>query len=307
MSNLIHTYRKAPDDNISKVRDNMVTPEKIQLFNEKRFRETHLRRSVVAIDDTDFLMQMRTARRQSIASMQNDDNALFQWKGRVWNNITESISPAGVSRNDNNDLASIKDRTASTSISECDDDDDEGGDRIVADTFLKSSVASLRGSETATAATADESLSSSSLSSSLHLDAKNTTRDSSSLRGSASELQRPAWYTRLAAISKWERTQEKAYHDTLDERHEANHSKHKQNHKPHFWQWQRQKDGLDFSRDVVLAAGRQESIYAFADSLTDLPSADGNENGGDGNHGENDISRNGNMAKTKKCVLDLIM
>ena len=66
--------------------------EDLNLFSDKRFRETRLRRSVVAIDDTDLLMQMRNDRRRSIISMNKDDGSSGDGRAwnRVWNNITTS-------------------------------------------------------------------------------------------------------------------------------------------------------------------------------------------------------------------------
>mmetsp|Transcript_16906 Transcript_16906/g.35318 ORF Transcript_16906/g.35318 Transcript_16906/m.35318 type:complete len:147 (+) Transcript_16906:3241-3681(+) len=142
----------------------------------------------------------------------------------------------------------------------------------------------------------------------------------------AQQQERPAWYTRLGAVSKLERRQEKSYHDTLDERHEA--ATAETTAVKTSWNWNRRRkqnnskrrnpnhrgsslDGLDFRRDIMLA-NQQHSIYAMADSVTHLPSmADFNNDDDDANENmKTGCMQDTNLAsnpKTKQCVLDLIM
>jgi hypothetical protein len=71
----------------------------ILLFGDKRNRETRLRRSIVSIDDTDYLMEVRTARRRSIALMTaNDDIDLSSGSPTNWNIVWKdfSISPDNI-------------------------------------------------------------------------------------------------------------------------------------------------------------------------------------------------------------------
>jgi hypothetical protein len=248
----------------------------ILLFGDKRHRETRLRQSVVSIDDTDYLMEVRSARRCSIDLMTNDDINLSSRRSpndwnRVWNDF--SVSPENI----RNMLPLNKGKNG-------------GG----------------KAGEEDTIATVDES------SSSLKTD------------GTApAEPRHPSWYNRLGAISRWEHRQEKAYHDTLDKRHEASTIQAlKQNQKhPYYKFWHRRnssRDGLDFSRDLALAQ-RHNSIYAVAGSSTQLPAPDvlntnSDNSNDDNNESENDDSNNGyfqgarpvSNPKTTKCVLDLI-
>eukprot|EP00533_Pseudo-nitzschia_delicatissima_P016032 CAMPEP_0197278830 /NCGR_PEP_ID=MMETSP1432-20130617/19201_1 /TAXON_ID=44447 /ORGANISM="Pseudo-nitzschia delicatissima, Strain UNC1205" /LENGTH=217 /DNA_ID=CAMNT_0042745263 /DNA_START=174 /DNA_END=827 /DNA_ORIENTATION=- len=123
----------------------------------------------------------------------------------------------------------------------------------------------------------------------------------------------PVWYNRLGAMARRERQQEKAYHDTLDEHHNAKTIKalrQQQSHHP-YWRRKSSRDGMDLSRDVALAL-RHNSIYAMADSFTLLPPSDAFNY--DNNDSENGNCENGYIQDTrpaadpkqKKCVLDLI-
>jgi hypothetical protein len=95
--------------------------------------------------------------------------------------------------------------------------------------------------------------------------------------------------------------------------------KQKHNHR-RLQYWHRRnssRDGLDFSRELVLAM-RHNSIYAMADSFTLLPSSDPFKTYNDiseGNEDQVDDSQNGYFQdtrpaaspETKKCVLDLVV
>ena len=281
----------------------------ILLFeNNKRNRETHLRRSILSFDDTDFLMEVRSARRRSIEIMANDDLLLSgvsptNWK-RVWSDF--SISPDNI-RNvfprsrGSNELKEVEEEEEKTPLEVPNLDvsktkSDEGSSSIEASSS-SSSKASLSLSKP----------SSSSVTS---------TTDSSQTK----QAPHHAWYNRLGALARREQQQRKDYHDTLDEHHEAKNEcalRKFQNHPYNFRNWQQRKssrDGLDFSRDVALAL-RHASIYAMADSLTALPSCDAfgtdaeisdeNENRNVSNGYIQDTRRAANT-KTRKCVLDLI-
>ena len=302
------------------------------LFSDKRFRETRLRRSVVSIDDTDFLMKVRDDRRRSIISMNTDDTGV-PWN-RVWNSIPippdnlRNILP--LNRNSGGSRA--------TSVGESEDTDED------TDAISKNLAPNLQKltQDTESEATTDESCSNgksslnssisslktsgSSSFSSLLESPKPSTAATISMLPRAQQQERPAWYTRLGAISKLERRQEKSYHDTLDERHEA--ATVEATAVKTSWNWNRQRkqnnsdrgipnhrgsspDGLDFRRDVMLA-NRQDSIYAMADSVTRLPSmADFNDDDDDANEnmktGYMEDIKLASNPKTKQCVLDLIM
>ncbi len=271
---------------------------KILLFGDKRHRETRLRRSVLSIDDTDFLMEVRSARRRSIEAIVNDDILLssrspMNWN-RVWNDF--SISPDNI-RN----IFPLN--------------GDKDGEREVQQNLLpdlrqttdgKASITPMDESsahkETISSNPPSLSTKRSSLSSLTH-----TTNNSDQ-----TEPPHPAWYNRLGAMARRERQQEKAYHDTLDEHHKAKTVKALRQQQTHpYWRRKSSRDGLDFSRDVALAM-RHNSIYAMADSLTILPPVDAFDI--DNDDSENQHCNNGYIQdtrpaadpKTKKCVLDLI-
>lgn len=71
----------------------------ILLFGDKRNRETRLRQSVISFDDTDYLMEVRSARRCSIDLMTNDDINLSSSRiPKDWNQVLNdfSISPENI-------------------------------------------------------------------------------------------------------------------------------------------------------------------------------------------------------------------
>lgn len=298
----------------------------LNLFSDKRHRENRLRRSVVAIDDTDFLMEMRSARRRSIALMNNDDMQISSGEKTGWNQVWNTISQENI-RNIlplNRSLNRAKD-SERRAIEDKEDD-------ALPIPKLQPGKAQ-RDSQTVTTENETECSSNSFPSGSSRNSSMQSISSSSSLRRSldpttetrSGELgrQRPPWFSHLGAISRWERRQEKAYHDTLDERHEVTAAKHSRASpnlhqqylpKSSLLQWQRRgssRDGLDFSRDIDLAK-RHDSIYALADSVTQLPAMNEfmkeyNElDGDDINTGYRQDLRPVKDPKTKKCVLDLI-
>lgn len=276
---------------------------KIHLFGDKRHRETRLRRSVVSIDDTDFLMEVRSARRRSIETMANDDIGISAISPanfrRAWNDF--SISPDNI-RN----------------IFPLNRSQNEA--RQAEEELLKETIPDLLpGTKTdQTDSVEDESSSSkkpiqSELSSPLPKPPSSVPATSNS---EATESPHPAWYNRIAGLARRERQQEKDYHDTLDDHHKAkeeNAFRRNQNHL-YFRNWQRRssRDGLDFSRDVALAL-RHDSIYAMADSVTFLPSfddfameTDTSEETEKMDNGYIQDTRPAANPKTTKSVLDLI-
>lgn len=298
----------------------------LNLFSDKRHRENRLRRSVVAIDDTDFLMEMRSARRRSIVLMNNDDMHVSSGENTGWNQVWNTISTENI-RN----ILPLNRSLTRANEAECRAIDGEEAD------VLRNPIPKLqpgeeqRDSQTVTTENETEC----SLASFPSESSRNTSMQSisSSLRRSldpttetrSGELgrQRPPWFSHLGALSRWERRQEKAYHDTLDERHEvtaAKHSRANPNHHQQYipnsslLQWQRRgssRDGLDFSRNIDLAK-RHDSIYALADSVTQFPAMNEfmkecNEvDDFDINTGYRQDLRPAVDLKTKKCVLDLI-
>ena len=281
---------------------------KIILFGDKRHRETRLRQSVFSIDDTDFLMEVRSARRRSIETMTNDDILLSSRSPSNWNRIWNdfSISPENI----RNVFPLNKGKNGEREVEEKEK------------SILVEPIPDLlpRKNSDKNVATVDKSSSS---------NETPLSNPSSSLKPPSSsvascthnpdtiEPTHPAWYNRLGAIARRERQQEKDYHDTLDEHQKAKTAKalrQYQNH-PYFKNWQRRqssRDGLDFSRDVALAL-RHDSIYAMADSFTLLPSQDAlttdNDMPNDNENVDNgyiQYTRPAGNPKTKKCVLDLI-
>lgn len=277
----------------------------IILFSDKRNRETRLRRSVISIDDTDFLMEVQSARRRSILLMtSNDDLGLSSGSPTNWKQAWQdfSISP--------DNIRNMLPLNRSNS----------GGSECEEERILRNPIPELSSGKNGakTVATADKSSSLDELSSpdsktppsSLEL-----SRDSITIAGPEhAESRHPSWYNRLGAISRREHQQEKAYHDTLDDHHEATivQALKRNTRHPYFQNWHRRKssrDGLDFSRDVALAM-RHNSIYAMADSLTKIPdfclcNDDANEND-DCHNGYIQDTRPAANQKTQKCVLDLI-
>ena len=276
---------------------------KIQLFGDKRHRETHLRRSVLALDDTDFLMEVRSARRRSIEAMAVDDSGISvaspaNWK-RAWNDF--SISPDNI----RNIFPLTKSQT---------------DPRKVVEDLLEDPIPDLDSDPNASQV--DESSSSKGTTqseSSSPLPKPSSSSVASTSPSEAIESPHPAWYNRLAALARREHQQEKDYHDTLDEHHTAkkvNAFRRNQNN-VFFRNWQQRKssrDGLDFSRDVALAM-RHNSIYAAADSVTFLPPDDSfmvDTNAVDEDENKNihngyiQDTRPAANPKTTKSVLDLI-
>mmetsp|Transcript_6630 Transcript_6630/g.19089 ORF Transcript_6630/g.19089 Transcript_6630/m.19089 type:complete len:336 (-) Transcript_6630:199-1206(-) len=335
----------------------MTTPNDVlDLFSDKRFRETRLRRSFVSIDDTDLQSEMSNALPHSITETTHDgidasSNSSLDspaWRNRVWNNIR--ISPD----NFRNILplrnCSSGGKTTIGKEHEFNDDHDsdenlgvilenlvlktpQGGKESegTADESSSSGNFSLNSTVPPQSPSIREHDSASTLESSLSLSSE-TSAQSSALN---SAIHPPACFTHLGALSKLEHQHEKTYNDTLDEHHEAktvgllrtmNRQYHPNNRPRIRWPRREQpRDGLDFSRDVLLAS-RQDSIHAMTDSVRHLPSSYSNErddcdrDGHGHGHGNDDANqrrvrsstdaRDGRSAmvpKAKKCVLDLII
>lgn len=302
----------------------------IILFSDKRHRETRRRQSIVSIDDTDYLMEMRSARRRSIVLMNNDDTGVSSsgsgpeggvspgWN-QVWNNF--NISPDNIrnilplNSNINTNSNSNKNKNGVGFESE--------EEAILRNHPIPKLLPGKQQQDAETVNTADESdssrrsssKSSSSFSSASSNHAMATALPDEHQQQQQKQKEHPAWYNNLGALSRWEHRQEKAYHDTLDERNEATAiqtiQNQNRNQNNRFWQRRSGRDGLDFSRDVTLAA-RQDSIYALNDSVaqfTLVDDFDSNSNNTDDNENNNGYLQDTRAAtnpKTKKCVLDLI-
>jgi len=289
----------------------------ILTFSDKRQRETRLRRSVVAIDDTDFLMEVRSARRRSIDLMNNDDMDLYPRSPTDWNRVWYNFK-----RSPENVRSMMASNTDKNRGRICEQEE----------AILRNPIPDLLPKIQDDKIVITVETSSSNSSSSPSVPSPSSLAPQHRLTTTAGtapdDPQRPSWYKRLGAISRRQRQQEKAYHDTLDEHHEAKTfqalKKH-QNH-PYFQYWNRSnsiRDGMDFSREVTLAM-RHDSIYACADSLTQLPLDDAFHSDSDMNNANNgDENENGNFnfnsnngyiqdtrpavsPKTKQCVLNLI-
>eukprot|EP00536_Pseudo-nitzschia_multiseries_P003201 jgi/Psemu1/7166/gm1.7166_g len=292
----------------------------LDLFSEKRFRETRLRQSIVSIDNTALLMEMRNARPHSVTPRSHDavDSAPKSssdspaWRNRVWNNI--SVSPGQL----RNILPRKKGRGEAIIIEEEDDLDNDGNSNNEDPGItLENLDIETRKGDKESETTADKSRSStnSPMDSTVPSQASNS-RHQDSLSHPQSSLPLPvetspqatasnnnAWYTELGELSKLEHRHEKAYHDTLDERHEAtavnmlrttSHQHHPNNRR--FLHWPRRgqaRDGLDFSRDLLLA-NRQDSIYAMADSVRHLSSTEYDDNDRDDCDGDDTNREGGN-------------
>lgn len=282
----------------------------ILTLSDKRQRETRLRRSIVAIDDTDYLMKVRSARRRSIDKMNNDDIDLHISTPTDWNRVWYNFTHSPASNTDKSRCMKCEQEEAILRHPIPDLLPKIQDDKIVSTVESSSPNSSSSPSVTASSSLAPQH------------------RLIATAGTAPDDPQRPVWYKRLGAISRRERQQEKAYHETLDEHHEATTFqalKKYQNH-PYLQYWNRSnsiRDGMDFSRDVALAK-RQDSIYACADSLTQLPLGDAfqfdsernNATNGDKNDNSNFNSNSNNgyiqdtrpavSPKTKQCVLDLI-
>ena len=282
----------------------------IELFSEGRHRETHLRRSVVAIDDTDYLIEVKNARRRSIVMMAGDDTGIPNSNSaelkQIWNQF--AISPSNI----RNMLSGGKGRDSGSEVEE---------EKTSSNPIPDLPRGKNENATTVTPSSSEELLSPISSSSLQETSSSSLapSPSSSSADKSTKIMQYPKWFNKLGAISQRERQQEKAYHDTLDEHHEARMRKAMKQKKNHPY-WRRRnssRDGLDFSRDVALAL-RHNSIYAMADSMTQLPSFDAfdidsnilnideRNKADNSNNGYVQDTRPAANPKTKKCVLDLI-
>jgi hypothetical protein len=275
----------------------------IDLISDKRMRENRPRRSIISIDDTDHLMDVRAARRRSIVLLTKAHDDIDVSSYNSWNHVWKNVSPDNIRDMLNNQEKAI----------------------------LQNPVPKLEGStappppgkqqqqDTETVVTADESESSRQFSSTSTISSSGTIPPPEK-----NQQQQSSWRSRLNAISRWEHRQEKEYHDTLDERQKVQQNISKNKKAGYRWPGARQqsiRDGLDFSRDVHLAR-RGESIYAMVDTFPELSAnmndLHNNNNDDNNNDNSNDNNYEGNSngyvqdtrksssPKTKTCVLDLI-
>jgi hypothetical protein len=277
----------------------------IDLFSDKRMRENRPRRSIISIDDTDHLMDVRAARRRSIVLL-TDAHDDIDVSSNSWNHVWKNVSPDNIRNMLNKKEKAILQNPVP---------------KLGGGTALPGKQQQQQQQDAETAVTADESKPSRRSSSTSTLSSSSSISSSSTL---PQQQQQQSWRSRLNAISRWEHRQEKEYHDTLDERQKVQQNSNKNKKAGYRWPGARQqsiRDGLDFSRDVNLAR-RGESIYAMVDTFPEL-SADtndlhNNDNDDNNNDSDNDkdYERNSNgymqdtrklsSPKTKTCVLDLI-
>ena len=263
----------------------------IDLISDKRMRENRPRRSIISIDDTDHLMDVRAARRRSIVLLTKAHDDIDVSSNNSWNHVWKNVSPDNLRNMLNKEEKAI----------------------------LQNSVPKLEDAETVV--TADESESSRQFSSTSTISSSGTIP-----LPEKNQQQQSSWRSRLNAISRWEHRQEKEYHDTLDERQKVQQDINKNKKAGYRWPGARQqsiRDGLDFSRDVNLAR-RGESIYAMVDTfpelsanINDLHNNNNDDNNNDNsNNNDNNYESNSNgymqdtrkssSPKTKTCVLNLI-
>lgn len=282
----------------------------INLFSDNRVRENRLRQSITSIDDLECLMIERSARRQSIISMMNEEAADVSNR-TIDANALFKISPDNI----RNLLALNKKRSSSSSSSST----VEGGTLNHLPNLVPANGSS-------------SSLSEQTLSSTLTTSPQELTSQSS-----LNPAPPPSWFNKLNALSRWEHRQERIYHETLEER-----QKLRERHPQHqfrnsnqttmgrrIWPGRKEeslRDGLDVSRNVDLCG--RDSIHALADSFTELSATskiygdddDSNndntrqlDNEGNSNrrHNNNNCgylqdTRPSTRPKTQKCVLDLV-
>jgi hypothetical protein len=288
------------------------------LFSDKRMRENRPRRSIISIDDTDHLMDVRAARRRSIVLLTNAHDDIDVYSSNSWNHLWKNVSPDNIrnmlNKNKEAILQNPVPKLGTGGGAPPGKQQQQDAETVVTADESEPSRRSSSTSTLSSSTTRTPSLSSSSIS-------------SGSTIPQQQQQQQSSWRSRLNAISRWEHRQEQEYHDTLDERQKVQQNSNN-NTKKAGYRWpgariQSVRDGLDFSRDVNLAR-RSESLYAMADSFTDLYANnmdDLHDNDNDNNNDnkyDNEYERNSNgngymqdnrkssSPKTKKCVLDLI-